>query len=218
MTLNTTELNVYLKKYIDQNGKVDYQKLKESVLLISEIEKITSSKEKNLTYWLNVYNLLVIKGVLEKLKNDPHWSGTKSFLSRLNFFALKKFKIDGKKLSLYQIENKIIRKEFKEPRIHFALNCASTSCPILPNTLFQDDTIDVVLDNLTKDFINNESNVKFNLSENSVTLNPIFKWYKNDFDSLGILAFLKKYHWNFPKSLENPKILFSKYDWSLNSQ
>ena len=222
----TVESNSFLKSYINKDGKVNYDKLKENEILFQKIGEIEnknlqnfSSKTEEFVFWLNAYNLLVIKGVIEEFKKNSSWNGTKSYLSRIKFFVIKKFDIGNQKFSLYYIENKILRKKFKDPRIHFAINCASTSCPIIPSTLFVKESIDDVLDTLTSNFINNENNIRINPISKEITLNPIFKWYKEDFqDTGGIISFIKKYHTNFPINLEKPKLSFSKYDWSLNNQ
>ena len=220
------ETNVFLKKFIDSNGKVDYKELQENSLLIEKISEIESknladcsSRDEELVFWLNAYNLLVLKGVLEKLKKNPNWNGTKTYLTRVSFFVLKKFTVANTKISLYNLENKILRKKFKDPRIHFVLNCASSSCPVIPSSLFEIDTLEQTLDNYTKIFINDSSNVNIIASTNQLKLNPIFKWYKKDFDNQGgILNFIKKYHENFPTAMNNPRISFLRYNWSLNSQ
>ncbi len=225
MAISSTESNVFLKKFIDQEGKVDYAKIQKNNLLYDKINEIEnknlesfSSKEQELAFWLNTYNLLVLKGVLHKLYKNPSWNGTTNFFSRLLFFVVQKFKVGNKKLSLYTIENKILRAKFKDPRIHFAINCASSSCPVLPSLLFTQENVNQVLDQVTENFINNNKNVSIDEQNNIVSVNTIFKWYQDDFrEQGGILQFIEKYRHFFP-NLSNPKLLFFKYDWTLNKQ
>ena len=79
------------------------------------------------------------------MEKKPDWRGVTTVWSKFLFFILKKHRIAGRKLSLYTLENKIIRK-FGDPRIHFALNCASGSCPNLPGSLFNAETLNDYLD------------------------------------------------------------------------
>jgi len=162
---NPVTCHALLKRWIDQDGKVDYDSLKESIELnnlFSEIETtdLTNyNNDKLFAFWLNAYNLLTIKGVLTELDKNPEWDGNLSFIAKIRFFYLRKFKVAKRKMNLYNLENKILRKEFKDYRIHFAINCASNSCPVLPRMLFKADTLNEYLDELTSSFINNESHV-----------------------------------------------------------
>ena len=205
---------------------MNYKKLKDNNDLILAFENIRTknlcefkSKRDKFAFWINTYNLLVFQGVLKKLEKNSSWIGTTSFISRVLFFVIQKFQIGSKKLSLYTIENKILREEFKDPRIHFVLNCASSSCPIIPSSLFTEESLENTLDNYTKNFINDENNVKFDTNSKYLYVSPIFKWYKNDFKNQGgIIPFIKKFHKNFPKLDNNPIIVFYDYNWSLNNK
>lgn len=226
MTISSTESNLFLKKFINDYGKVDYKKLKDNDELnqaFTELKNrqslIFNSKDGELTFWINCYNLLVLQGVLNILEKNPSWNGTNSYFSRIMFFIVKKYQVGPKKFSLYHIENKILRDKFKDPRIHFVINCASTSCPVLPNSMLNEESLNTQLEEYTKNFINNENNVLLSIESNQVTLNPIFKWYKNDFKPQGgIIPFIKKYHNHYPTNFTNPKIKFQNYNWSLNKQ
>lgn len=220
---NQLQTKAVLKTYINNQGDVDYSRLQNDPWLKEQLEIIQTtdihqfSRQEEFVFWLNAYNLLILKAVCDKLANNRNWKGNISYFAKFNFFALKKYAVGGKKLSLYTIENKILRKKFNDPRIHFAINCASKSCPILPNRLFQVDTLEQTLENLTENFINSD-HVRFDESSNELWLNPIFDWYKKDFKSSGgLVEFIKKY-WHGPLIPEEIKIKFLKYDWSLNSQ
>ena len=117
-------------------------------------------------------------------------------------------------VSLNQIEHKILRK-MNEPRIHFAINCASASCPKLLNIPFRAQTIEEQLHQVTRDFINDPDKNEFN--KDNVALSPLFKWYKSDFTENGsLLDFIDQYA-DHAISAE-VKVSYLKYDWSLNEQ
>lgn len=225
-SLSSTEFVSFLRPYIDERGNVNYKKLKTNTDLIRAFDEIKTknlfefkSKREKFAFWINTYNILVIQGVLKKLEKNPSWKGTTSYISRVLFFVIQKFQIGSKNLSLYTIENKILRKEFKDPRVHFALNCASSSCPIIPSSLFTEESLENTLDQYTRNFINDENNVKFDTNLKFLYVSPIFKWYINDFKNQGgIIPFIKKFHNNFPKLDKNPIIVFYDYNWMLNKQ
>ena len=216
--------NPVISKWINHKGKVDYSLLKkdqwfwEQIFALENADLRNYTRNEKLAFWLNTYNLLTIKGVLIELDKNPKWKGNVTVLAKLRFFILRKFLVAGKKLSLNYIEKNIIRRRFKDPRVHFALNCGSASCPFLPNKLFQAESLDKYLDNLTKFFINS-GNVRIDEETRTVYLSRIFKWYKRDFAVVGGLEqFINKY-WkknviDFTKYL----IKFEDYDWSLNKQ
>ena len=209
-----------LQPYI-RDGKVDYQQLMGDDFLknkISNIENAEILETTGLTefsFWLDAYNLLTLNAVIDKLNKNPSWKGNLTIWSKINFFYLKRHRVAGKKLSLYTIENKILRKRFKDPRIHFALNCASVSCPVLPGSLFSGVELEDYLEELTSQFINDQHSVV--LDNNILNVNRIFKWYKKDFkDPGGVIAFINKY-WKGNAISEDVTIKYLDYDWHINS-
>ncbi len=126
----------------------------------------------------------------------------------------KKFiKIEEELYSLNNIEHDILRKQFEEPRIHFAINCASFSCPDLRSEAYVSDKIDRQLEEQTVLFINNPS--KNSISAGQAKLSRIFKWYQSDFTKKGsLIAFINLY--SDVKIEPDTKIEFLDYNWSLN--
>ena len=123
----------------------------------------------------------------------------------------KKFiKLDGKTLSLNDIENGIIRKDFNEPRIHFAVNCASISCPKLLNKAYTAGNLNSLLESQTKRFINDNSMNM--ISATKPEISNIFDWYKVDFGN--VITFLNKYSDTEIES--SAKISYKEYNWNLN--
>lgn len=218
--------NIVLKDFVDPTtGLVNYEKLKNEQWLQDRVSQWQTmdigkfTQEEKLAFWLNAYNIFTLKGVLIELSKNPDWKGNLSYWSKVKFFYLRKFSIANKKMNLRYLENEILRKKFNDPRIHFAINCASASCPFLPGRLFDSETLDEFLDSLTSDFINNPSNVRYNEDNNLLKLSMIFKWYSSDFGGKeGLLKFLHKYNSDLPQEGKDLKLDYFNYDWNINSQ
>jgi hypothetical protein len=216
-----------LKDYLNSDGLVDYESLHKDPWLHSQIQRIEQTDLSNLSYkgkftfWLNAYNLVVLKSVCQEIGKNPNWIGNTSFLKRFRFFYLRKHLVAGRKISLYNLENKILRKEFEDPRIHFAIHCASKSCPVLPGRLFEESNVEKHLDELTHFFINDEANVRFDTQNRVLWVNEIFKMYLKDFDaSGGVKSFIYKHLQNPPDQniYDEAALRYMKYDWTLNSK
>ncbi len=205
----------FLQRYVSKSGVVDYAGMKnnpsdlEEYLTSLENTKITTtwSRNQKLAFWINAYNAYTIKLILDNypVKKITDLHGGKPW-------DKKWIKLNGKTLSLNNIENDIIRTDFNEPRIHFAVNCAANSCPPILNAAFTASKLESQLESQTKKFINN---AKHNtLSKNKITLSKIFDWYGSDFGD--VAAFVSKYANTTVKS--NAKIEFNEYDWALNGK
>lgn len=228
LTTHFSNLNA-LKPYIDDEGFVNYETIKDDKWLSEQVKQLEKANlldmsiNEKLAFWLNAYNILTLNGVCIELKKNPNWKGNLSFIAKVKFFVLRRFHVAGKRINLRDLENKILRERFKDPRIHFAINCASKSCPNLPDRLFQAESLDSYLDSLTTSFINDADHVFIDTEAAILYLNPIFKWYKKDFRIKGgvkdfILNYLKNPSQPFINSFKNAKIKYLKYDWSVNSQ
>jgi hypothetical protein len=161
-----------------------------------------------MAYWINAYNAFTVDLVLKNypLKSIKDIEGGKPW--DLAFIT-----IGGKKYSLNNIEHDILRKKFSDPRIHFAINCASRSCPRLMNSAFDAAQLDQQLDSMAKAFINDPSKNK--IAADKIEISQLFDWYKNDFSKNGtLIAFLNKYA--ATKILPAAQISYLDYDWSLN--
>ena len=202
-----------LKKYVDTDGNVNYAAWKkDTALLDSYIESLEEnppadywSKNDSLAYFINAYNAVTVKLILD------HYT-IKSIRKLITPWRFKRFKLHGKKVSLNHIEHEVLRK-MNEPRIHFAINCASASCPKLLNTAFYSHTMEEQLEAVTYDFINDEKRNK--LTEKEMSVSRIFQWFAGDFGSKKERhAFIR----NYAKGTvaKNAKIRFLDYDWSLN--
>ena len=225
-------LNSLLKQYVSSEGKVDYLSLEKAGTVENYVKWLESFDPKNLknrneklAFWINAYNMLTIYGVCSQLRKNPDFAkkGNKSRFQRFRFFWWTKYQIGGKKYSLYQIENKILRKKFSEPRIHFALNCASQSCPLLKDDLYSAKNLDQELDMATTLFIRSPKGARLDRKNRILHLSPIFKWYRKDFEksSGSIVEFVKKYLKEEDRkfiegNLSEIKISYQEYDWGLN--
>ena len=213
-----------LKKYATDQGGLNYMAmLQDRDQLIKYLDHLSSnppdpssaSKNERLAFWINAYNAFTVDLILEnypvKSINDI---GARLQIPFINSVFDKDFiLIKGEKMSLNDIEHKILRKEFNEPRIHFAIVCASISCPSLKKEAYQANRLDKQLDEQAISFINNPE--KNNISEDHVVLSKIFYWFKSDFtDNGSLIDFLNQY--SDLHISQNAKVDFHKYDWSLN--
>ena len=163
-----------------------------------------------LAFWINVYNIAAVKMVLD-------FYPVKSIRDVGSMFSpvwkKEAIVINGKDYSLEFIEHKILRK-MGGPRIHFAIICASVSCPDLMNTAFDADKLDSQLDNQAAHFIKNEQKGFKLKDDKTIYISSIFKWFKEDFGGeKGIKTFLGKYA---EKDLTNFAVKYFKYNWNLN--
>jgi hypothetical protein len=196
-------------KYADWKGNAgDMQAIQGVVDGIAKENVSAMGKQQQLAFYLNAYNAWILHEALGKY---PTSSVKDTFFS---FFTSKRITVGGQQTSFKALEDNVIRK-LGEPRVHFALNCASRSCPPLNRTAFSADKLDGQLEALAKGYVNSERGVKFNAATKSAELSKIFDWYKDDFKADGgALAFINK-----RRSTQIPadaKISYQDYDWGLN--
>ncbi len=204
--------NEILNANVSDLGKVDYLGIKSSTefdvyidILLHNSPEDSWTKERKLAFWINAYNALTIDLIL---KHYP----LESIKDIKNPWDQKLWEFDDKYLSLNDIEHEILRK-MNEPRIHFAIVCASKSCPKLQNTAFTAQNLEEKLTNATKEFL--ADTTKNEISENELKLSKIFKWFKKDFEQDGnLIDFLNKY--SAIKISNNAKKSFKDYSWDLN--
>lgn len=202
-----------LQVYVDDAGNVDYQNWQKNTtdldayihLLEQNAPQSHWSKAEKLSYWINAYNACTVKLILD------HYP-LKSILLLVNPWRRDVINIEGENLDLNHIEHEILRK-MDSPQIHFAINCASRSCPNLEQQAHEADTLYEQLDLATKKFLHDPS--KNTLNESEVRLSKIFKWFEEDFTQSGsVLDFINLY-------VERPlsrhtNVKYQRYDWSLN--
>ncbi|MDA7825220.1 DUF547 domain-containing protein [bacterium] len=202
-----------LQAYVSENGAVDYKGLQNNKSGLESYLKLLSANapsdewsiDAKKAYWINAYNAFTIQLIL---KNYP----LKSIKDLKRPWGLSFIKIYGGKITLNTIEHEILR-PMGDPRIHFAIVCASKSCPKLLNYAYESETLDQQLDHVTKMFINDPS--RNSISQSNVKISKIFKWFKTDFPkSEAFIAFLNNY--STIKILAKAEIDYLNYSWNLN--
>ncbi len=211
-----------LLKSAVSSGRIDYAKFRNNADFAAYLKALESFDPKGLAtndrlaFWINGYNALVIKNVLD----NP---GMKKPVDVQGFFDKKTFRIGGKSLTLNQIENDMIRKGFNEPLIHFGLVCAAKSCPPILPAAYTGSTVRTVLAANAKSYLASAQN-RYDEKTKTLHLSKIFEWYKEDFggSDKGIREFVKKYGTAAMQSAikadPNVKIAWIEYDWNLNSK
>ncbi len=228
-----------LKKHVNTKGRVNYKTLAQEQTTLDRYlsvlanvspnshPKLFSTHQDRLAYWINAYNASVLRAVLQV---SP-WNNLISYPRKVRFFALLRFLYGGKRYNLYDLENCLIRPRFQEPRVHFALNCASIGCPHLPPEAFTGAKLEAQLNREAKKFVSQSRNVRVDEANKTIHLSSIFQWFRLDFTnwlqaqkkpkqaSDRILDFINLYR---PKNQQIPlqgyKVAYIPYDWNLNQQ
>ena len=213
-----------LKSHVSSDGKVNYKgfirdkaKLEAYLNTLSSNapDRSTWSKNEQLAYWINAYNAFTVKLIVDNYPTESIKDlGPKLKIPLISdVWHYKFFKIGGQESSLDEIEHSILRKEFEEPRIHFAINCASVSCPPLLNEAFMANKLESQLQKVAVNFINDpKRNI---ITPEAAQVSSIFSWFKGDFTKKGSLVdFLNRY--SKVKLKPNAKISFLDYNWNLN--
>lgn len=213
-----------LKKHVDNKGMVDYKgfkqdrnELKKYLDLLSKNAPSSKwSKDEKLAYWINAYNAYTVELILEHypLKSIKDIGSSIKIPFVNTPWDVKFIEIGGKKMDLNNIEHGIIRKQFSEPRIHFALVCAAKSCPPLRNEAYTADKLDKQLDDQGRDFLNDPT--KNIVTKDKATITKIMDWYGGDFKKkMPIKDWINKYA---KTKLETDNISYMDYKWALNEQ
>jgi hypothetical protein len=228
-----------LGKFVNEQGRVDYGSLKKNHAdLDAYVAALAArsprshpgafpSRSSQLAYWINAYNALTIAGVVE---NWPVPSVRKIGWLPFAFFRSKKFTAGGRQMTLDEIEN-ILRRQLREPRIHFAIVCASNSCPHLQRRAYTAENVMALLDQAGRAYVNDPRNLSMDAANNRATIPSIFKWFHQDFDdyarrnNLSVtgnapLDFMRQFASDENRraidALKNPRVDYFDYDWGIN--
>ena len=248
-----SKFDFLLKKYV-WNGWVDYKGiLFEKTVFYEYIDTIGNveasvlkrwTREQKLAFWINAYNAFTIQAVIERYPIKERsligfFYPRNSILQITGVWSRLKFKAVRQNLTLGHIEHDILRKSFHDPRIHFAIVCASRSCPDLRTEAYRTDILEMQLNDQTLQFINNHSKgTHWDADNKRLYISKIFKWFKGDFEKKSDPSYssnaspkLKKPVIRFISSYildkdvkgsivgnQNIKVSYLPYDWQLNDK
>jgi len=214
--------NEFLSKYVSSVNGInlvaydtvtpqDRAKLRNYIETLSAINIEALPRDAEMATWFNLYNAKTIELILE---NYP----TKSIRKISNPWKKDRLVVNGKKMSLDDIEHGTVRKKYDEPRVHYAFNCASIGCPNIKASAWEASTLEADLAQASRDFIASDRGVS--VEGNKIIASSIFKWYKKDFggNEAGILAHLRQYASGSKKAALDATNNINKYDydWDLN--
>jgi hypothetical protein len=204
-----------LRNYVDAEGRVAYRALEKQsgsqlrayLEALAEADPTALDEREQIAFWINAYNAAVLNGVLRGYDAE-------GVIARVRFFSWYSFRVAKAERTLEEIEHEILRKQFAEPRIHFALVCASTSCPVLRREAYRGAELDAQLDDQTRRFLGDPSRNR--IGNGQLALSPIFDWFREDFDKAAgsVRDFVRRYR-DVP---DDADLTYLDYDWSLNAQ
>ena len=214
-----------LERFVDEHGRTDFvslandtERLERFVEAIAKVSpashpELFPTKAHVLSYHINAYNALAMKGIIER--DIP--ANFSSLLKRASFFKFRRVVVGGKKTNLYDYENRVIRK-LDEPRIHFVLNCMVVDCPRLPRKIFSPESLESDLQSAAVEFFNKAKHIKVSADQMTVFLSGIMKFYTKDYVASGkkqdLVSYVNQYRSDaIPESY---RVKFLDYDWTVN--
>ena len=221
-----------LARVVTPDGKVDYEALAarrdlldDFVALLASASPDTAprrfpSEDHALAYWINAYNAFVLHAVMEEYPIRSVWK-----VKDGQFFDRRRHDAGGRVVSLNDIEHRILRARFAEPRIHFAINCASNGCPPMRPQAYEAGGLRDTLDAATRQFLASEWNCRVDAERRRISVSRLFRMYAEDFagdvDSTeayrqGVLAFVAQHTGVSPVELGEYEVVYNVYDWGLN--
>jgi hypothetical protein len=223
-----------LSMYV-HDGSVNYNQMRSDTLLTEYIDWLAEAnpdtfpdEKEKLAFWINAYNAYTLKIICDNYPvesiNDLHSGGLiLGMVFKSTVWDRKFVVVNEKAMTLNAIEHEIVRPRFKDPRAHFALVCASKSCPPLRGEAYEGSTLNEQLDDQARRFLRNPFWNEFFREENRAELSKIFSWYDTDFGAsdADVLKHVARF---LPDSLGQQiladppgwDISYKSYDWSLN--
>ena len=217
-----SRLDALLKRHVSEAGVVDYRAIRKDV---AELDRYLAalgsarfselSKDARLAFWINAYNAFTLKLITDHpgvdsimdIPKNRRWKG-------------RKWKLPTGEFTLDEIEHELIRKKYAEPRIHFALNCASHSCPVLRREAYTAAKLERQLEEQTRQSHQDKRWFSFDAKKNRVRLSKVYEWFRGDFKTAGgVLRFAARYSPELAKALadgKKPRVSYIDWDWSLN--
>ena len=219
---DTKEFGALLSRIV-KDGKVDYvrvateRKVLDRYLTgVAKADLAKADKRTVLAFYINAYNAAALSLVVKYVRGKgPKGADLKGVLAVKDFFKKKEIRVGNELISLNELEAR--GRELGDPRIHFAVNCASISCPVLLDRAWTPETLDKDLDAATTSYFASEHGLQIKGDRLHVT--ALLKWYKDDFGGEeGVRAFLLRYAPKAAKKRLDGDIAFLDYDWRLNKQ
>ncbi|TWT64040.1 DUF547 domain-containing protein [Rubinisphaera italica] len=224
--------NSLLSKYVDNNGYVDYSTWKASSadqqLLDTYIQQLSaasfstnSTREAKLAFWINAYNAVSVKGILREYPTTSIRNHTAKVYG-YNIWKDLQLLVGSQPYSLEAIEHEVLRK-MGEPRIHFAIVCASIGCPRLYNEAYTASKLDEQLTLNTQAFFADPTKFTADTASGTIQVSPIMKWFAEDFGS-NTAAQMKTIAPYVPDQAQaltasgQARVNYLDYDWGLNDQ
>lgn len=211
-----------LTKHVSEAGEVNYKGFISDSLEFNNYLSVLESnhptkewtKDEQLAYWINAYNAYTIQLIIRNYPVESIKDLGGSIFRVNTSWDIEFITICGNQYNLNDIEHGTIRKRFNEPRIHFAVNCASISCPKLLNEAFEAKTLDSQLNRVAREFISNPKKNK--ISSEKAELSKIFKWFSGDFKATheDVIDFINAH--SDEKISESTEIIYMDYNWGLN--
>ncbi|MGI9046392.1 MAG: DUF547 domain-containing protein [Burkholderiales bacterium] len=210
-----------LRDHVD-DGAVDYPAVAADTRFADYLEQLRKTdaqslpRAQKLAFWINAYNALAMKGILDG-------SSPRSFFGKAKFFYTDKYEAGGVKTNLYDLEHDILL-PLNDARIHFAIVCASRSCPKLRAQAYSAERLDQQLDASARDFINDATRNRYDRAQKTAYLSAIFDWFEGDFERAagGVQKFVARYlndeHIAQELDSESYRVEHLDYDWNLNGK
>ena len=221
-TVNNEIWAELLGKYITPNGvnytgfKKDEERLDQYLKILENTDPEKLPRNEQYAYYINAYNAWTIKLILS---DYPGVKSIKDFGTILKSPWQKKWvRINGDVITLDHVEHEILRPRYKDPRVHFAINCSAASCPPLSPDPYLADKLDQQLDDSTRSFVNDADS--YRLEGNTLYVSRIFKWFSEDFNEDPLGFYLQYAEGDLKEKLTRNKdriqVKYLHYDWSLN--
>jgi hypothetical protein len=205
-----------------RDGQVDYPGIQADGTLNGYVRALNRidptrlpSRQGQLAFWINAYNAFAVQGILDQYSPMTLWG-------RYRYFIGRDYQVGGATINLYDLERQVLIEQFHEPLIHFAIVCASASCPKLQPWAYQPEQLDRQLVQVAKAFINDPTRNRFDRKQKVASLSMIFHWFEQDFAKAAgsVLAYIAGHveDTELAKELMQPgyRIEYLDYDWSLN--
>ena len=201
-------------------SEADRKRLDDYLSALSAVPISDFSRDEQRAYWINLYNALTVDVVIEHYPVDS----IRDISISPGFFSIGPWKkkiigVEDEELSLDDIEHRILRPIWTDPRIHYALNCAALGCPKLVPHAFTASNTEELLDGGAIAFINSEQGARFD-SGSRLIASSIYNWFQDDFggDEAGVIAHLRLYaHPGLKTKLAGMTEVYDfEYDWTLN--